>query len=36
MLKKLYDEIYRKQKSKEFMHILEKADSNNDGKLEPV
>ena len=36
MLKRLYDEIYRKQKSKEFMRILEKADNNNDGKLEPV
>lgn len=36
MLKQLYDEIYRKQKQNEFMRILEKADNNNDGKLEPV
>ena len=33
MFKHLYNEIYKKGKSTEFMKVLEKADSNNDGRL---
>lgn len=36
MQKKLYVEIYKKGKSNEFMKLLEKADNNNDGELDPI
>ena len=36
MLKQIYNEIYRKGKSNEFMKLLEKADNNNDGELDPI
>ena len=36
MLKALYNEIYRKNREKEFMKALEKSDKNNDGKLLPI
>jgi hypothetical protein len=36
MLKQIYNEIYRKGKSNEFLKILEKADNNNDGLLDPI
>ena len=36
MFKCLYNEIYKKGKSNEFMKVLEKADQNNDGRLESM
>jgi len=36
MLKALYNEIYRKNKQNEFMDMLEKSDTNNDGQLAPI
>jgi len=36
MFKQLYEKIYKHNKSAEFLKIMEKADQNNDGMLEPM
>ena len=36
MLRLLYKEIYEKDKSREFLYLLEQKDVNNLGKIAPV
>ena len=36
MYKELYDKIYNHNKSSIFLQMLEKADQNNDGLLDPI